>query len=64
MFDGSATPLEYFQLFYSDVVFGKVADFTNVNARNKFDLAEGGGAGVMGLADVTFVRGKLSPWLS
>ena len=45
VFDGSATPLEYFQLFYSDVVFGKIADFTNGNARNKFDLAEGEGQG-------------------
>ena len=63
VFDGSATPLEYFQLFYSDVVFGKIADFTNGNARNKFDLAGGRGR-VMGLADVTFVHGKLSPWLS
>ena len=26
VFDGSATPLEYFQLSYSDVVFGKNAD--------------------------------------
>ena len=45
VFNGSATPLEYFQLFYSDVVFGKIADFTNSNARNKFDLAEGEGQG-------------------
>ena len=46
VFDGSAMPLEYLQLCYSDVVFGKIADFTNGNARNKFDLAEGQGDGV------------------
>ena len=35
-------PLEYFQLFYSDNVFAKIADFTNANgnARNKYNLVD------------------------
>ena len=34
-------PLEYFQLFYSDNVFAKIADFTNANGntRNKYNQA-------------------------
>ena len=38
-FNGSVKPLEYVQLFYSDNVFAKIADFTNGNARNKFNRA-------------------------
>ena len=33
-------------LFYSDNVLAKIADFTNVSARNKFNRAEGQGQGV------------------
>ena len=36
-FDGSAKHLEYFQLFYSNNVFAKIADFTKGNAHNKFN---------------------------
>ena len=32
-------PLEYFQLFYSDNVFAKIADFTNGNVRYKLNRA-------------------------
>ena len=34
-------PLKYFQLFYSDNVFAKIADFTNANgnARSKHNQA-------------------------
>ena len=39
VFDGSAKLLEYFQLFYSDNVFAKTVNFTNDNARNKFNRA-------------------------
>ena len=32
-------PLEYFQLFHNDNVFAKITDFTNANARNKYNQA-------------------------
>ena len=53
VFNDLATPLEYFHLFYSDNVFAKIVDFTNGNAWNKFNRAEGDGI----LADMTFARG-------
>ena len=47
IFDRSATPIKYFHLFYSDNVLPKSLILpTNVNARIKFNRAEGQGQGV------------------
>ena len=57
VFDRSATPIKYFHLFYSYNVLPKSLILpTNVNARNKFNRAEGQGQGVT-VADVTFLWG-------
>ena len=58
IFDRSATPIKYFHLFYSDNVLPKSLILpNNVNARNKFNRAEGQGQGgdSIILADVTFL---------
>jgi len=44
VFDGSASALEYFQLFYDDCLFENIARFTNLNAASKRAVNSGAAA--------------------